>query len=160
MLADALILGRKLLPKTVQLEFIPCDEPLHITADSTLLQQVLFNLLTNARDAMPNGGTIMIETKLVLIPDPELLRLHNSSHRGPFARMMVTDQGGGIPEEIRQKIFDPFFTTKDVGQGTGLGLSMAFGTLQQHGGFVSIASSSDEGTTIAVCLPIQEPGSA
>ena len=158
MLADALILGRKLLPKTVQLEFIPCQEPLHITADSTLLQQVLFNLLTNARDAMPNGGTITIETRLVLIPDPELLRLHNSSHRGPFARMMVTDQGSGIPEEIRQKIFDPFFTTKEVGQGTGLGLSMAFGTLQQHGGFVSIASSSDEGTTIAVCLPIQEPG--
>lgn len=160
MLADALILGRKLLPKTVQLEFIPCEEPLHITADSTLLQQVLFNLLTNARDAMPDGGTIMIETKLVLIPDPELLRLHNSSHRGPFARMMVTDQGSGIPEEIRQKIFDPFFTTKEVGQGTGLGLSMAFGTLQQHGGFLSIASSSDEGTTIAVCLPIQEPDSA
>ena len=157
MLADALILGRKLLPKTVQLEFIPCQEPLHITADSTLLQQVLFNLLTNARDAMPNGGTITIETRLVLIPDPELLRLHNSSHRGPFARIMVTDQGAGIPEEIRQKIFDPFFTTKEVGQGTGLGLSMAFGTMQQHGGFLSIASSSDQGTTIAVCLPIQGP---
>ncbi|MCE1227651.1 MAG: ATP-binding protein [Geobacteraceae bacterium] len=160
MLADALILGRKLLPKTVQLEFIPCEEPLHITADSTLLQQVLFNLLTNARDAMPAGGTITVITKLVLIPDQELLLLHNSSHHGPFARLMVTDQGGGIPEEIRQKIFDPFFTTKEVGQGTGLGLSMAFGTLQQHGGFVSIASSSEKGTTIAVCLPIQEPGSA
>ena len=157
MLTDALLLGRKLLPKTIQLEFIPCEEPLHITADSTLLQQVLFNLLTNARDAMPNGGMITIETRLVLIPDPELLRLHNSFHRGPFARLMVTDQGAGIPEEIRQKIFDPFFTTKEVGQGTGLGLSMAFGTMQQHGGFLSIASSSDQGTTIAVCLPIQEP---
>jgi PAS domain S-box-containing protein len=160
MLTDALLLGRKLLPKTIQLEFIPCVEELHVTADSTLLQQVLFNLLTNARDAMPAGGTITVATKKVLIPDQELLRLHNSSHRGPFARLMVTDQGSGIPEEIRQKIFDPFFTTKEVGQGTGLGLSMAFGTLQQHGGFVSIASSSDQGTTIAVCLPIQEPGSA
>lgn len=160
MLTDALLLGRKLLPKTIQLEFIPCAEELHVTADSTLLQQVLFNLLTNARDAMPAGGTITVATKKVLVPDQELLRLHNSSHRGPFARLLVTDQGDGIPEEIRQKIFDPFFTTKEVGQGTGLGLSMAFGTLQQHGGFVSIASSSDEGTTIAVCLPIQEPGSA
>jgi signal transduction histidine kinase len=157
MLTDALMLGRKLLSNTIQLEFIPCEEPLHVTADSTLLQQVLFNLLTNARDAMPNGGTITIETKLVLIPDPDLLLLHNSSHKGPFARLMVTDQGAGIPEEIRQKIFDPFFTTKEVGQGTGLGLSMAFGTMQQHGGFLSIASSSDQGTTIAVCLPIQEP---
>jgi len=157
MLTDALMLGRKLLSNTIQLEFIPCLEPLHVTADSTLLQQVLFNLLTNARDAMPNGGTITIETKLVLIPDPDLLLLHNSSHKGPFARLMVTDQGAGIPEEIRQKIFDPFFTTKEVGQGTGLGLSMAFGTMQQHGGFLSIASSSDQGTTIAVCLPIQEP---
>ena len=157
MLADALMLGQKLLPKVIKLEFIPCEEPLHVTADSTLLQQVLFNLLTNARDAMPNGGTITIETRLVLIPDPELLLLNNSSHKGPFARLMVTDQGAGIPEEIRQKIFDPFFTTKEVGQGTGLGLSMAFGTMQQHGGFLSIASSSDQGTTIAVCLPIHEP---
>ena len=159
MLADALMLGQKLLPKSIHLEFLPCVEELPVIADSTLLQQVLFNLLTNARDAMPAGGTITVITKLVLIPDQELLLLHNSSHHGPFARLMVTDQGSGIPEEIRQKIFDPFFTTKEVGQGTGLGLSMAFGTLQQHGGFVSIASSSDEGTTIAVCLPIQEPGS-
>jgi len=157
MLVDALILGQKLLPETIRLEFLPCKEPLHVTADSTLLQQVLFNLLTNARDVMPDGGTITIETKLVMIPDPELLRLYNSSHKGRFARMMVTDQGAGIPEEIRQKIFDPFFTTKEVGQGTGLGLSMAFGTMQQHGGFLSIASSSDQGTTIAVCLPIHEP---
>lgn len=160
MLVDALMLGQKLLPKSIHLEFHPCVEELPVIADSTLLQQVLFNLLTNARDAMPAGGTITVTTKLVLIPDQELLILHNSSHRGPFARLMVTDQGSGIPEEIRQKIFDPFFTTKEVGQGTGLGLSMAFGTLQQHGGFVSIASSSDEGTTIAVCLPIQEPVSA
>lgn len=160
MLADALLLGQKLLPKTVRLEFVPCAEELHVTADSTLLQQVLFNLLTNARDAMPDGGTITVETRLILIPDQELLMLHNSSHKGPFARFMVTDNGSGIPEEILQKVFDPFFTTKEVGQGTGLGLSMAFGTMQQHGGFVTVVSSSDEGTTIAACMPIQEPGPA
>jgi len=157
MLTDALLLGQKLLPNTIHLAFLPCPEELHVTADSTLLKQVLFNLLTNARDAMPDGGTINIATKLIEIPDTELLRLHNSSHKGMFARLMVTDQGIGIPEEIHKKIFDPFFTTKEVGQGTGLGLSMAFGTLQQHGGFVTIAESSDQGTTIAVCLPIREP---
>jgi two-component system, cell cycle sensor histidine kinase and response regulator CckA len=156
MLTDALLLGQKLLPKEIRLVFEPCPEQLQVTGDSTLLQQVLFNLLTNARDAMPDGGTLTIATRLIYTPDPELLRLHNSSHKGMFARLMVTDQGTGIPEEIRQKVFDPFFTTKEVGQGTGLGLSMAFGTMQQHGGFLTIAESSDQGTTIAACLPIRE----
>ncbi len=157
MLVDALLLGQKLLPKSIRLEYLPCPEPLHVIGDSTLLQQVLFNLLTNARDAMPDGGIITIATRLVTTPDPELLRLHNASHKGMFARLMVIDQGPGIPEEIRQKIFDPFFTTKEVGHGTGLGLSMAFGTMQQHGGFLTIASTSEKGTTIAACLPVCEP---
>jgi signal transduction histidine kinase len=156
MLADALLLGQKLLPKSIRLEFAPCSEQLQVTGDSTLLQQVLFNLLTNARDAMPDGGTITVATKLIATPDPELLKIHNASHKGMFARLLVTDQGGGIPDEILKKIFDPFFTTKDVGQGTGLGLSMAFGTMQQHGGFLTIAESSGQGTTIAACLPIRE----
>lgn len=153
LLADAVLLGQKLLPKQIRLEFIPCNELLQITADSTLMQQVLFNLLTNARDAMPEGGTIIVATSLV-IPDPELLTLHRSTHQGAFARLTVTDQGSGIPENIRQNIFDPFFTTKDVGQGTGLGLSMVFGTIQQHGGFVTIAASSHAGTTFAIYLPL------
>jgi PAS domain S-box-containing protein len=157
MLVDALLLGQKLLPKSVRLEFLPCPEPLHLIGDSTLLQQVLFNLLTNARDAMPDGGAITITTRLIETPDPELLRLHNCSHKGMFACLMVIDQGPGIPEEIRQKIFDPFFTTKEVGHGTGLGLSMAFGTMQQHGGFLAITETSEKGTTLAACLPLQEP---
>lgn len=157
MLVDALLLGQKLLPKSIRLEFLPCPEPLPVIGDSTLLQQVLFNLLTNARDAMPDGGTITIATRLIETPDPELLKLHNSPHKGKFARLMVIDQGPGIPDAIRQKIFDPFFTTKEVGHGTGLGLSMAFGTMQQHGGFLTIAATSEKGTTLAACLPLHEP---
>jgi len=153
-LSDAMVLGQKLIPNQIRLEFLPCSEPLHIAADSTLIQQVLFNLLTNARDAMPEGGTIIISTNLV-VPEPELVALHHCSHSGSFARLTVTDQGFGIPENIRKNIFDPFFTTKDVGQGTGLGLSMVFGTIQQHGGFVTIAASSHAGTTFAIYIPIR-----
>jgi PAS domain S-box-containing protein len=155
MLTDAMLLGQKLLPKTFHLEFKPCQEPLTVEADIILMQQVLFNLLTNARDAMPDGGTITVATCLAE-PDPEGIVLHKSTHRGKFARLTVTDQGFGIPEEIQKNIFDPFFTTKEIGQGTGLGLSMVFGTVQQHNGFVSILESSSRGTTIAVCLPATE----
>lgn len=154
LLSDALVLGQKLIPKPLHLEFIPCTEALNVAADSTLMQQVLFNLITNARDAMPDGGTITIATGLVK-PDPELLTYHLCSHRGLFARLTVIDQGCGIPEDIRKNIFEPFFTTKEVGQGTGLGLSMVFGTVQQHGGFVTVASEPGEGATFAVYLPVR-----
>lgn len=152
---ESLELARKLLPKEVTIQFTPCSEPLLVTADSTLLQQVLFNLITNARDAMPTGGCISITTLKVQEPDPELMLLHNMTNTGAFARLLVQDQGGGIPEEIRGRIFDPFFTTKEPGQGTGLGLSMAIGTMHQHGGCISILETSQNGTTISVCLPLQ-----
>ena len=154
LLTDALVLGQKLIHKPLHLEFVSCPEPLNVAADSTLMQQVLFNLLTNARDAMPDGGTITIATGLAA-PDPELLALHHCSHQGVFARLTVSDKGCGIAEDIRKNIFEPFFTTKEVGEGTGLGLSMVFGTVQQHGGFVTVASEPGEGTTFAVYLPIR-----
>lgn len=153
LLEDALVLGHKLIQKPLQLKFIPCQEPLNVAVDSTLLQQVLFNMLTNSRDAMADGGTISIATDLIY-PDPELLALHRCSHQGTFARFTVSDKGCGIAEDIRKNIFEPFFTTKDVGEGTGLGLSMVFGTVQQHGGFVTVNSEPGEGTTFAVYLPI------
>jgi two-component system cell cycle sensor histidine kinase/response regulator CckA len=154
LLIDALVLGQKLIPRPLHLEFLPCQEPLQVAADGTLIQQVLFNLLTNARDAMPDGGTITIATTLAAA-SPDLLALHRCSHQGMFARITVKDHGCGIPENICKNIFEPFFTTKEVGQGTGLGLSMVFGTVQQHGGFVTVASGPDTGTTFAVYLPIR-----
>ena len=154
LLSDALVLGQKLLTEPIHLEFIPCPEPLNVAVDRTLMQQVLFNLITNARDAMPGLGTITISTSLVT-PDPELLALHRCTHQGMFARLAVKDHGCGIPEDIRKNIFEPFFTTKEVGQGTGLGLSMVFGTVQQHGGFVTVDSSPETGTTFAVYLRIR-----
>ncbi len=154
MLKDAMILGNKLVPNTINLEFRPCKELLNVEADITLIQQVLFNLITNARDAMPLGGTITVATRQV-DPDPDILALHQISHKGRFARILVIDEGCGIPEEVQKNIFDPFFTTKDVGKGTGLGLSMVFGTVRQHGGIVNLLASSEKGTTVAVCLPLR-----
>lgn len=154
LLSDALVLGQKLLTEPMHLEFIPSPEPLNVAVDRTLMQQVLFNLITNARDAMPGLGTIIISTSLAT-PDQELLALHRSPHQGMFARLAVKDHGCGIPEDIRKNIFEPFFTTKEVGQGTGLGLSMVFGTVQQHGGFVTVDSSLETGTTFAVYLRIR-----
>ncbi len=151
---DALVLGRKLLPKEISLDYRPSEELLHVDADNTLMQQVLFNLITNSRDAMKNGGTITVST-MIAEPVPEILALHNVSHKGKFARITVRDEGCGIPEELQKKVFDPFFTTKDVGQGTGLGLSMVFGTVKQHGGIVNLLSSTEQGTTVAICLPIK-----
>ena len=153
LLADSLVLGQKLMPETIQLKFQPYKEPLMVRADGTLIQQVLFNLLTNARDAMPEGGTITITTSLTEV-DKEVLELNLCSHRGFFALLSVSDQGCGIPENIRCNIFDPFFTTKNVGQGTGLGLSMIYGTMHQHGGFVTVDSSSEVGTTFVIYLPV------
>lgn len=153
-LRDALVLGQKLLPKAHQLSFTPWPHPLPVAADSTLLQQVLFNLLTNARDAMPQGGAITLTTALAE-PDAEQLLAHGCSTPGLFACFSVSDQGCGIPDEIRQNIFDPFFTTKEIGQGTGLGLSMVFGTVQQHGGFITLDSTLEVGTTISVYLPLR-----
>jgi PAS domain S-box-containing protein len=154
LLTDALVLGQKLIEVPIFLKFIPCQDTLKVAADNTLMQQVLFNLLTNARDAIPERGTIIIETSLVK-PDPELLALHHCSHQGMFASFSVIDQGCGIPENIRKNIFEPFFTTKEVGQGTGLGLAMVSGTVHQHGGFVTVTSGPEEGTTFSVYLPIR-----
>jgi PAS domain S-box-containing protein len=154
LLTEALVLGKKLIPKTHTLQFLPCQDLLPVEADSTLLQQVLFNLLTNARDAMPDGGTITLATSLT-VPESELLQAHGCRKQGAFACLTVADHGCGIPDEIKQSIFDPFFTTKDVGQGTGLGLSMVFGTVQQHSGFIAVESASGTGTTIAIYLPLR-----
>lgn len=153
--SEALMLGGKLLSKEYTLRFYPHQEPLMVAADSTLLQQVLFNLLTNARDAMPEGGEIAVSTRWML-PDADLIAAQECSHKGPFACLRVSDNGCGIPEEIKQQIFDPFFTTKEVGKGAGLGLSMVFGTIKQHGGFIMVDSVPDTGTTMMICLPLRQ----
>jgi signal transduction histidine kinase len=120
-------------------------------ADRTQIEQVLMNLTTNARDAMPNGGRLTITTSNVVVPTeasgPQL------QVPGQYIRLEVTDTGTGIPDDIRAKIFDPFFTTKDVGKGTGLGLATVYGIVRQSGGSIRVESELDRGAAFTIDLP-------
>jgi two-component system cell cycle sensor histidine kinase/response regulator CckA len=124
-----------------------------IMADSTQIDQILFNLVTNAKDAMPVGGILKITTRIVEL-DREFIITHGFGKKGRYALLEVSDSGMGMNEEIRTKIFDPFFTTKEVGKGTGLGLSTVYGIVKQHGGYIVVYSQPDQGTVIHIYLPI------
>jgi signal transduction histidine kinase len=120
-------------------------------ADRTQIEQVLMNLTTNARDAMPDGGRLTITTSNVVVPTeasgPQV------QVPGQYIRLEVTDTGTGIPDDIRAKIFDPFFTTKDVGKGTGLGLATVYGIVRQSGGSIRVESELDRGAAFTIDLP-------
>ncbi len=127
-------------------------EPLVVVGDRGQLEQVLLNLATNARDAMPKGGTLTLETGAEELSE-EAARAHAGASPGRHAVITVRDTGHGLDEETRRHIFDPFFTTKEVGKGTGLGLTIVYGIVHQHGGFVDVESEPGKGATFRVFLP-------
>ncbi len=143
----------RLLGEDIQLSTIIKVDPLPVVVDSVQIEQVLMNLATNARDAMPKGGVLTIETDLQQL-DEAYVKLHGYvTPPGLYAIIMVTDNGCGMNEVTQKKIFDPFFTTKEVGKGTGLGLSMAYGIIKQHNGLVHVYSEQGKGTTLKIYLP-------
>ncbi|MBD2501556.1 hybrid sensor histidine kinase/response regulator [Anabaena azotica] len=123
-----------------------------VSGDSTQLHQVLMNLCVNARDAMPNGGKLTISAENLLI-DENYARMNLEAKQGSYIMVSVADTGVGISEENLDRIFEPFFTTKAIGQGTGLGLSTVLGIVKSHGGFISVHSEPERGTTFKVYLP-------
>ncbi|HXO70901.1 MAG TPA: ATP-binding protein [Bradyrhizobium sp.] len=135
---------------TVQLATDVKDDVWPIKVDVSELETALVNLTINARDAMPDGGTIRISA--------ENVRLDDEAHKGDFVAIRVSDTGTGIPPDVLQKVFDPFFTTKPVGKGTGLGLSQVHGFAYQAGGLIAVASELGEGTTVTISLPRDKSG--
>lgn len=123
-----------------------------VDADPTQLNQVLMNLCINARDAMPDGGTIAIATQAVVLDENSPSRPTNLK-AGTYVRLTVADTGKGIAKEIQHRVFEPFFTTKPIGKGTGLGLSLVYGIVQAHHGEISLDSQVGKGTTFTIMLP-------
>lgn len=141
---DSLI--RPMVTEAVVLELDLDPAVPHVLANRMQLELCILNLVLNAKDAMPEGGVLTIRTGAQLGPTRDLTGNH-------YARITVSDTGRGIPSEIRERLFEPFFTTKDVGQGTGMGLSMVHGIVRQAGGDVKVHSVPDEGSTFTILLP-------
>ena len=143
---------KRLLTEDISLETHLTSDSITVMADTTQIDQILFNLATNARDAMPRGGSLAIETGLMEL-DNEFVKTHGFGEPGKYALLSVTDTGMGMDETIREHIFDPFFTTKEIGKGTGLGLSTVYGIVKQHNGYITVYSEKGIGTTFHIYIP-------
>lgn len=144
---------RRIIGEDIKLKTRASAKNLTILADRGQIEQVLMNLATNARDAMPEGGELTIETAIIQI-DKEYIKNHNYGEPGMYALLSVTDSGMGMDEKTRQKIFEPFFTTKEMGRGTGLGLAMIYGIVKQHDGYIDVYSVPEKGTTFRIYMPL------
>ena len=143
------ILLRRVIGEDIEFKTLLVDEDLIVMADKSQIEQVLLNLATNARDAMPDGGIMTLKTEKVLI-DGEATEL--SIQPGAYGVVSLSDTGIGFDSITKQKIFEPFFTTKEVGKGTGLGLSMAYGIIKQHNGEINVYSEPGKGTIFRIYL--------
>ena len=142
----------RLIGEDIELTIDLTHKDLTIMADSTQIEQVLMNLATNARDAMPEGGSLIISTDLVRF-DCEFITAHGYGRPGSYALISVEDTGEGIDMTARERIFEPFFTTKEMGKGTGLGLAMVYGIIKQHDGYINVYSEPGNGTILKIYLP-------
>ncbi|MBI5664708.1 MAG: PAS domain S-box protein [Nitrospirae bacterium] len=146
------IFGR-VIGEDIGLKVDTADHDLMVRADKNQIEQALMNLATNARDAMPHGGTLTITTEEIEI-DEGFVQTNLLGEVGRYAVISITDTGTGMDEKTKENIFEPFFTTKEVGRGTGLGLSMVYGTIRQHNGFINVYSTPGQGTTFRIYLPL------
>jgi PAS domain S-box-containing protein len=150
---DVMNLLDKVIGKNIDIKSTLADNLSTVRADPTQIEQVLMNLCINARDAMPKGGRLTIETHNVEFSE-ETCRRTAGIQPGRFAELRVSDTGIGMDANVRERIFEPFFTTKGTGKGTGLGLATVYGIVKQHNGFIQVESELSQGSTFRVCLPV------
>jgi PAS domain S-box-containing protein len=152
LIQEMIEIAQKTFPKIIEILGRYPDDLWSIEGDPTQLHQVLLNLSLNARDAMPNGGSLTLGAENFNV-DENYASMMPGAKPGPHVMLRVSDTGGGMPRAMIDKIFDPFFTTKEVGKGTGLGLSTTLGIVKSHSGFISVYSEPGKGTTFKVFLP-------
>tara|TARA_R110000824_G_scaffold118960_18_gene272509 strand:+ start:27623 stop:29911 length:2289 start_codon:yes stop_codon:yes gene_type:complete len=148
-------LMRRMLDDDIEIEFLAGENLLHALVDAPQLESAILNIAVNARDAMPDGGRLKIETNNLYldVAPPEML---GELEPGHYILLSMSDTGTGMSDEVKSRAFEPFFTTKQVGEGSGLGLSMVYGFVRQSGGHVVIDSKVGEGTSINIYLPVSE----
>jgi PAS domain S-box-containing protein len=145
----------RIIGEDIQLSVSVDEETLFVKADINQIEQILMNLATNARDAMPDGGTLDIELGRAVL-DGASFRELGFGRAGTYALIAVRDNGQGIDSETQQHIFEPYFTTKDLGKGTGLGLPIVYGIVKQHGGYITVESTEGQGATFRIFIPLLE----
>ena len=150
LVSETMDMIRSTVPASIDVQFQPSLELPNIEADSTQIQQVLINLILNARDALSGSGTITISTRI----GADTQAQPNASADALYAILEVEDNGVGIPKDVLHRIFEPFYTTKEVGKGTGLGLAMVYGIIKKHNGFIEVTSALGEGTKFSAFLPV------
>ena len=149
---DAGRMLRRLLPETIQIQIDDAEPAPAVRADHAAVQQILMNVATNARDAMPGGGTVTVTIGRRRFTEEER-HVRGWGEAGEYAMITVRDTGCGMDERTKAKVFEPFFTTKPTGRGTGLGMAMIYGLMKQHGGYVDIETAPGEGTAVHLFIP-------
>jgi hypothetical protein len=151
-LAEIWEVVQSVLGAAITTTFVPAAEPACVHADPSQIHQVIINLVTNARDAMPRGGTLQVEVSTAEMQD-EQVRQHPGLVTGKYVVLSVSDTGSGMTADVQARLFEPFFSTKEFGKGSGLGLAAVYGIVQQEGGSVAVESSPGAGTTFRIFLP-------